>query len=200
MWRHLGRATAFSTRSPTLRRGLANFWRYWLWGAGAPGITRYSKNAHPRLQTRSRALRNCDIEAAMITPSENAVFIADCCGNTELGWRRNQASEVTKNFAATELSFFSRRRGLPLRIPHLNEPQTVKYYLHPSDSDGCRLLLNSLFCLESKHFVEVKCVVCLRQSLLAIELGYVSGKGWKTYTNFALAVHLPECISLRVWF
>ena len=122
-------------------------------------------------------LRNCDIEAATITSSGNAVFMADCCGNTELGWRRNQASEVTKNFAATELSLFSRRRSLPLRIPHLNEPQTVKYYLRPSDSDGCKLLLNNLFCPENEHFVEVKCVFCLRQSLLATELRYVSGKG-----------------------
>ena len=97
------------------------------------------------------------------TLSENPVFIIDCCGNTELGRRRNRASEINKHFASTELSLFSRRRVLPSQNLHLHEPQTVKYYLHPSDSDGCRLLLNSFFCPENEHFVEVKCVLRLKQ-------------------------------------
>ena len=95
------------------------------------------------------------------TLSENAVFIINCCGNTELGWRRDRASELNKHFASTELSLFSRRLVLLLENLHFHEPQTGKYYLHPSDSDGCRLLLNSFFCAEKEHFVEVKCVFCL---------------------------------------
>ena len=94
------------------------------------------------------------------TLSENPVFIINCCGNTELGWRRNRASEINKHFASTELSLFSRRRVLPSQNLHLHEPQTVKYYLHPSDSDGRKLLLNILFCAEKRHFVEVNYVFC----------------------------------------
>ena len=142
---------------------------------------------------------NCEEKVHATALSENVVFIINCCGNTELGWRRNRASEINKHFASTELSLFSRRRVLPSQNLHLHEPQTVKYYLHPSDSDGCRLLLNSLFCPENEHFVEVKCVFCLRQRLLATVFGHVSGQGWKTYTNFTLAVLLPECISFRLW-
>ena len=96
-----------------------------------------------------------------ITSSENAIFIPDCCANTELRWRRNRASEINKHFASTELLLFSRRRVLPSQNLHLHEPQTVKYYLHPSDSDGCRLLLNSFVFAENENFVEVECVFCL---------------------------------------
>ena len=56
---------------------------------------------------------------------------------------------------------FSRRRVLVLQNPHFHEPRTVKYYLHPSDSDGCRLLLNSFFFAENEHLVKVECVFCL---------------------------------------
>ena len=92
---------------------------------------------------------NCEGRLHAITSSENATFIADCCGNTELGWRRNRASEINKHFASTELSFVCGGAFLLLQNPHLHEPQTVKYYLHPSDSDGCRLLLNSFFFAEN---------------------------------------------------
>ena len=106
---------------------------------------------------------NCEGKLHATALSENAVIIINCCGNTELGWRRNRASEINKHFASTELSFVSRRRALPLQNQHFHEPQTVKYYLHPSDSDGCRLLLNSFLFAENGHFVEVKCVFCLEE-------------------------------------
>ena len=93
------------------------------------------------------------------TSSENA----NCIGDTEPGWKRNRASEINKRFASTELTLFSRKRVLPLQNLHLHGPQTVKYYLHPSDSDGCRLLLNSFLFAENGHFVEVKCVFCLEE-------------------------------------
>ena len=99
---------------------------------------------------------NCEGKLHATALSGNAVVIINCCGNTELGWRRNRASEINKHFASTELSFFSRRRVLPLQNPHFHEPQTVKYYLHPSDSDGCRLLVNSLCLVENLHFVLAK--------------------------------------------
>ena len=48
---------------------------------------------------------------------------------------------------------------------HISATQTVKYYLHPSDLDGGRLVLNSLCLVENLHSVEVKRSFCLRMTL-----------------------------------
>ena len=75
----------------------------------------------------------------------------------ESGFKGNQGFRLHRI-----VTFFAEARFTSTN-PTLKEPQTVKYYLHPSDSDGCRLLLNSFFCPENEHFVEVKCVLCLKQ-------------------------------------
>ena len=51
---------------------------------------------------------------------------------------------------------------VPSAKPAFLRNPNIKYYLHPSDSDGCRLVLNNFFRAGNCCFVEVKCAFSLK--------------------------------------